>query len=480
MNYLSTRGDRTPRTFSQAVLEGLATDGGLLVPEELPNFSGSFSRWLGLDYAELAYQVLSPLAGDIEEHTLRACCEKAYGETYGGPVAPLSKVGAFHLLELIHGPTLAFKDVALQLLGRLFGEILEQRGECLNIVAATSGDTGSAAIHGMRGIPRVKLFVTHPAGRIAPLQRLQMSTVLDDGIFNIAVTGTFDDCQKMVKDLSSDLEFKERHHIGAVNSINFARIAAQIVYYFAAYLQTPGAGRGVPAVFSVPTGNFGNILAAEYARRMGLPIGGLVLASNENRILPDFFQTGRYRRGEAKSTHSPAMDIQVASNFERYLHLRLNGDGKQVAELMNSFARDGALELPLDNMSLWRALACDNEQTVSTIAAVHQKTGRLLDPHTATAWWAMQECCDEFPTEYSRVVVATAHPAKFPDVCRLAIASEDPLLTHATLAVLPGKEERLFHLEADSEKLKEFVTRGIAQGSEGVFQNLEEKAGRHG
>lgn len=480
MNYLSTRGDRKPRTFSQAVLEGLASDGGLLVPEELPDFTGSYQNWLDLEYSELAYRVLAPMACDLDEPTLRSCCRQAYGPEYGGPVAPLNKVGRFHLLELIHGPTLAFKDVALQLLGRLFGEILERRGERLNIVAATSGDTGSAAIYGMRGIPRVKLFVTHPDGRIATLQRLQMSTVLDDSIFNIAVTGTFDDCQKMVKDLSSDLEFKERHHIGAVNSINFARIAAQIVYYFAAYLQTQGARRGVPAVFAVPTGNFGNILAAEYARRMGLPIAGLVLASNENRILPDFFRTGLYCRGEAKTTYSPAMDIQVASNFERYLHLCLDGDGARVKELMTSFTLDGTLELPLRDSTLWRAYACGNEQTVATIAAVHQSTGHLLDPHTATAWWALEQCHEEFPEDYARIIVATAHPAKFPDVCRIAVPSGDERLTHPKLEALREKKERLFHLEADSEELKSFVARGIAEGSEGVFNSLEEKAGRHG
>lgn len=480
MNYVSTRGDTTPRTFSQAVLEGLASDGGLLVPESLPDFSRKYRDWVGLDYAELAFRILQTLAGDVPESALQSCCRQAYGRDYGGPVAPLTKTGRFHLLELIHGPTLAFKDVALQLLGKLFGEILEERGEHLNIVAATSGDTGSAAIYGMRGIPRVKLFVTHPDGRIAPLQRLQMSTVLDDSIFNIAVSGTFDDCQQMVKDLSSDLKFKSQYHIGAVNSINFARIAAQIVYYFAAYLQTEGASEGVPAVFAVPTGNFGNILAAEYARRMGLPIAGLVLASNENRILPDFFQTGKYRRGEARSTYSPAMDIQVASNFERYLHLCLNGDGLKVQELMSRFSSGGELECEPTDAHLWRAFACSDEQTVHTITSVAGETDRLLDPHTATAWWAMEQCDSEFPPEYPRIVVATAHPAKFPDVCRIAVPSGHRDLTHPKLEVLLDKPERLFHLSCDSLKLKDFVVQGIAEGSEGVFSSLEEKAGRHG
>lgn len=479
MNYVSTRGDRQPRSFSQAVLEGLASDGGLLVPQELPDLSKQYADWKGLSYAELAFRVLSTLATDLEPSVLRACCESAYGPTYGGPVAPLNQVGSFHLLELIHGPTLAFKDVALQLLGRLFGHILEARGERLNIIAATSGDTGSAAIYGMRGIPRVTLFVTHPEGRIAPLQRLQMTTVLDHSIFNIAVSGTFDDCQKMVKDLSQDLGFKKQHNVGAVNSINFARIAAQIVYYFAAYLQTEGAGDGVPAVFAVPTGNFGNILAAEYARRMGLPIAGLVLASNENNILPQFFASGRYKRGEPRATYSPAMDIQVASNFERYLYLALEGDGERVAQLMRDFSQTGELAAPVSDPGLWHTFACSNSQTVETIAQVHRQTGRLVDPHTATAWWALEQCEKQFDPSYSRIVVATAHPAKFPDVCREAVQGH-PDLTHPKLEALRALPERLFHLQADSEALKRFVSEGIEVGSEGVFSALEEKAGRHG
>lgn len=251
MHYISTRGDSKKRTFSQAVLEGLADDGGLLVPESLPDLSNRWPEWADLDYPDLAFEVLRPLATDLSEETLRECCRSAYGASYGGPVAPLKALGGVHLLELFHGPTLAFKDVALQLLGRLFGVILEQQDQELNIVAATSGDTGSAAIHGLKDVPRVRLFVTHPDGRIAPLQRRQMTTVVEDSVFNIAVDGTFDDCQQMVKELSRDLEFKKKHNIGAVNSINFARIAAQIVYYFAAYLQTPGAARRVPAVVAV-------------------------------------------------------------------------------------------------------------------------------------------------------------------------------------------------------------------------------------
>lgn len=480
MKYLSTRGDRELRTFSQAVLEGLAPDGGLLVPEKLPDFSEEIQSWRGLDYPHLAARVLSPFASDLDEETLLKCCREAYGPSYGAEVAPLTRVGSYHLLELIHGPTLAFKDVALQLLGRLFGVILEQRQEELNIVAATSGDTGSAAIYGVKDVPRIRLFVTHPEGRIAPLQRRQMTTVIEDSIFNIAVSGSFDDCQAMVKELSRDLDFKRNYRIGAVNSINFARIAAQMVYYFAAYLQTEESASGIPAVFAVPTGNFGNILAAEYARRMGLPIAGLVLASNENDILPQFFRTGEYRRGEAHHTYSPAMDIQVASNFERYLYLSLNGDGHKVRELMEEFASSGKLRAPLIDQEIWRAHSCSNQQTLETVAEVLKNQGRLLDPHTATAWWGMQQSEDSFSPEFPRIVVATAHPAKFPNVLEKVVSNEVVGFTHPKLESLLQKPERLFELPASSDALKRFVKEGIQRGSRGVFSETEEKAGRHG
>jgi len=480
MKYISTRGDSTARTFSEAVLEGLADDGGLLIPEQLPDLSKQWPQWIGLDSADLATELIKTLADDLPESTVKDCCRSAYGESYGAPVAPLTQVGPYQLLELIHGPTLAFKDVALQLLGRLFGAILSARDQELNIVAATSGDTGSAAIHGMKDVPRVNLFVTHPEGRIAPLQRQQMTTVLNRSVFNIAVAGTFDDCQSMVKELSRDLEFKRRHHIGAVNSINFARIAAQIVYYFAAYLQTEGAKTGVPAVVAVPTGNFGNILAAEYARRMGLPLGGLVLASNENDILPNFFQTGTYRRGDARSTHSPAMDIQVASNFERYLYLLLQGSGEKVNQYMTRFNETGTIDVPRDESDFWHAFACSNEQTLDTAQRVLRDTGRLLDPHTSTAWWALEKCDQHFPKEWARIVVATAHPAKFPDILRQVVPDHTEGLTHPKLEALKDSEERLFHLPPDTSALKRFVAQGIETGSEGVFSAAEEKASPNG
>lgn len=474
MMYRSTRGASAAKTFSEAVLEGLAEDGGLLVPDSLPDFSSELSGWIGLSYAELAARILTPLASDLEPEVVARCCQRAYGPRYGGPVAPLVPWGDRYQLELIHGPTLAFKDVALQLLGQLFEVILEERDQRLNIVAATSGDTGSAAIHGVLGCPRVSIFVTHPKGRIAELQRLQMSTVLEPNVYNLAVAGTFDDCQGMVKELASDLDFKRRYAIGAVNSINWARIAAQIVYYFAAYLQTPQAARGVPAVFAVPTGNFGNILAAEYARRMGLPIAELVLASNENDILPNFFRSGVYQRGEARQTHSPAMDIQVSSNFERYLHLMSGGDSAVVKEQMNSFATTGRLEVPGAAHRGWSAYACSNADTLASAVEVQRRLGRVIDPHTATAWWALEQRRPELEPGLPQIVVSTAHPAKFPEVLRAALPEGVEGLTHPSLEALRGRPERLYEIPGRSEELKSFVAAHVPQG--GVFSQLEEKS----
>lgn len=480
--YRSTRGLAPAKTFSEAVLEGLAEDGGLLVPTSLPDFRSEVPRWVGMEYAQLATRILTPLAADLPETVVADCCRRAYGPRYGGPVAPLVPWGDRLLLELIHGPTLAFKDVALQLLGQLFEVILEQTQGRLNIVAATSGDTGSAAIHGVLGCDRVSIFVTHPKGRIAELQRLQMSTVLEPNVFKLAVEGTFDDCQSMVKELAGDLEFKRRYSIGAVNSINWARIAAQIVYYFAAYLQTPGAARGVPAVFAVPTGNFGNILAAEYARQMGLPISELVLASNENDILPGFFASGVYRRGPARQTHSPAMDIQISSNFERYLSLLCSGDGDAVREQMETFARTGQVEIDAATRGRWlerfplSAFACSNEQTLVTAVEVYNQLGRVLDPHTATAWWALSQRQAQLDPEHARIVVATAHPAKFPEVLRKEMPGNVEGLTHPSLEALRGKTEQIFELPNSSAALKSFVRSRVDEWQGGVFSQVEEKA----
>lgn len=471
MKYRSTRGLAPEKSFCEAVLEGLSEDGGLLVPERLPQVGSRLAQWRGLSYADLASEVLATLSGDLPRAQLDRCCQIAYGPRYGGPVAPLRRWGDRWVLELIHGPTLAFKDVALQLLGQLFEVVLESGDRHLNIVAATSGDTGSAAIHGVKGCPRVRIFVTHPQGRIAPLQRLQMTTVQSPNVFNLAIEGTFDDCQRLVKELSSDLAFKQRFEIGAVNSINWARIAAQIVYYFAAYLQTPGAERGVPAVFAVPTGNFGNILAAEYARRMGLPISELILASNDNDILPTFFHRGIYRRGPAKSTYSPAMDIQISSNFERFLWLLHDGDSEAVRRQMETFEQYGEIRwAPTPLPGGWSAWACSDPQTVQTAREVYEQIGRVLDPHTATAWWALDQRRPDLDPEHPTVVVATAHPAKFPEVLRAHLPDDAEGLTHPTLEALRRLPERLFTVPCSCAALQAFVAERVtADGQERGF-----------
>jgi len=327
MKYISTRGGVEPIGFQQAVLMGLADDGGLLIPQAVPDAAGRLGAWRGLDYPALAFEVMRLFATDVPEDDLRELIGRTYGAAcgaaYGGPVAPTVRVGAVHVLELFHGPTLAFKDVALQLLGNLFSCILGRTGGRLNILGATSGDTGSAAIHGCRGRPGIRIFILHPHGRISPIQERQMTTVLDENVHNIAIEGTFDDCQRIVKALASDLEFKAACSLGAVNSINWARVLAQIVYYFKAFFDVSEASGARQVRFCVPTGNFGDILAAWYAARMGLPVERLILATNENDILARFFRTGRYERGTLQQTLSPAMDIQVASNFERDLYYRV-------------------------------------------------------------------------------------------------------------------------------------------------------------
>lgn len=443
MLYRSTRGQVDPIPFSEAVLMGLADDGGLLVPERIPQLE-NLEKLAGLAYPELASHVMTPFV-DLDQATLDQLLEQSYGPDYEGPVAPVETIGPFGVLELFHGPTLAFKDVALQFLGRLFDHILRQRDQVLNVVAATSGDTGSAAIHGLRHCQRAQIFVMHPSGRIAPLQELQMTTVLDPGVYNLAVEGTFDDCQQLLKQLSGDLDFKSRHHLGAVNSVNWARVLAQIVYYFAAYFQV--ARYPEPVRFAVPTGNFGNILAGWFARSMGLPIEQLVLASNHNDILPRFFSQGSYRRGQVHHTLAPAMDIQVSSNFERFLYFALGESASQQA--MADFESRGSLEARPDHP--FRAVACPDEEILATIARVHAEHDYLLDPHTASAWWAAEQFDSPLPT----VVVATAHPAKFPDAIERALGR--PLAVHPRLEALRGLPTRRFELPNQLAALREFV-----------------------
>ena len=307
MKYVSTRGGVAPVRFKDAVMMGLASDGGLVVPEAVPDVSAKLSTWSGLTYPELAFEVIRVFSDDINDEDLKRMTRESYAGFGHADVAPLREVGSLQVLELFHGPTLAFKDFALQFLGELFSHILLERGQTLNILGATSGDTGSAAIHAMRGRPGIRVLIMFPDGRTSPLQELQMTTVLDNNIFNLAVDGSFDDCQQLLKSVFNDLPFKQTFSLGAVNSVNWARVLAQVVYYFWAWYQLR-----CPAEFdvTVPTGNFGNIFAGYLAKKMGLPLGRLNLATNDNDILARFFRSGIYERGPVHFSLSPAMDIQ--------------------------------------------------------------------------------------------------------------------------------------------------------------------------
>jgi len=393
------------------------------------------------------------LPDDVLERLIR-CSTASFRDP---AVTPVRRIGDVHMLELFHGPTLAFKDVALQFLGNLFETILAQRQGSLNIVAATSGDTGSAAIYGVKGRSGIRIFVMHPKGRTSPLQELQMTTVPDQNVHNLAVAGTFDDCQAMVKALFNDLAFRDRYHLGAVNSINWARVLAQVVYYAYASLQVTAATGAARVRFAVPTGNFGDIFAGFVAARMGFPIGKLVLATNSNDILARFFTSGEYRATGVVPTMSPSMDIQVASNFERYLYYRLGEDGAAVARLMEAFRQTGVLSVPLAAGGavdpLIVAASSDEDQTLAAIRDVYAQTGYLLDPHTAVGYHASQRylCADE-----PMVCLATAHPAKFPDAVKAAIGTDAPA-HHPLLDALRGLPVRCDELAADAGLLKDYV-----------------------
>lgn len=435
MRYISTRGDTDPLRFSDAVLTGLAPDGGLLLPESVPDFSGRIADLRRLDYSGLALELFTPFVDDIPRADLRGLVRAAY-DTFDAPdVTPIHSLGERYVLELFHGPTLAFKDVALQLLGQLFGYILGKRGGQLNILAATSGDTGSAAIAGVRGLDNVNIFVLFPDGRVSPLQELQMTTVPDDNVRCIAVRGSFDDCQRLIKTAFEDLDLKASRHLGAVNSVNWARVMAQMVYYAYASLKLGDLGR---VSFTVPTGNFGNIFAAYLARRMGFPIGELIVASNANNILPVYFKNGSYRRGDVHHTVAPAMDIQVSSNFERYLYYRLGDDPRALKQAMAEFASNGTLTVGGEAAApeVMQADAVDDDTIRATIARVYKHYGYLLDPHTAIAVAA----AERFPCDGPMVCVATAHPAKFPETVDAAVGR--PLARHPSLDALKGKPTR--------------------------------------
>jgi threonine synthase len=443
LQYISTRGEAPRLGFEDALLTGLARDGGLYLPESWPTFGeNDMMAMSGLSYAELAHRVMLPFVeDDIPSDEFAALINDAYAGFDHAAVAPLRQLESGQwLMELFHGPTLAFKDFALQLLGRLLDRTLHNRGSRATIVGATSGDTGSAAIEACRDREAIDIFILHPEGRVSEVQRRQMTTVMSANVHNIAIQGTFDDCQAMVKAMFNDLEFRDEMHLSAVNSINWARVMAQIVYYFHAGLALGAPGR--PVAFSVPTGNFGDVFAGYCAREMGLPINQLIVATNRNDILARFFQTGEYRKGDVHPTMSPSMDIQVSSNFERLLFDIEGRDGARIRALMSALDQSGGFGVEADRLAeaakLFDGLSIDEEQTLQTIAAVHRQTGEAVDPHSAIAVAASRRARRD--RDVPVISLATAHPAKFPDAVEKATSVRPELPSR--LADLLQREEK--------------------------------------
>jgi threonine synthase len=427
MQYLSTRGKLSPISFTEAVLMGLAEDGGLLLPRTIPRIGGeTFAAWQKLSYADLAFEVMSRFIDDVPVSDLKGIITKSYQSFTHKEVTPLVHHGHLHILELFHGPTLAFKDVALQFLGNLFSYLLDRDQSSLNILGATSGDTGSAAIYGVRGKERIKIFILHPHGRVSPVQEKQMTTVLDDNVYNIAIRGSFDDGQAIVKKIFGDVEFKTARHLGAINSINWARVLAQVVYYVQSCLHVLGHEKDSSVDFAIPTGNFGDIFAGYIAKKMLPPgtIRQLVLATNDNDILARFVSSGHYSLGEVRVTSSPSMDIQAASNFERYLYYLEDSDAVRTRELMDEFGRSGKIDLSGRHDQIRRdfcACAVTEEEVAKTIADFHREYAYVLDPHTAVG----VKAAEKFKTKgVPMVCLATAHPAKFSLVVEKAIGRE--------------------------------------------------------
>ena len=466
MRYISTRGGIEPIGFSDAVMMGLARDGGLLLPETIPDVSDRLAAWASLSYAELALEVMRPFV-DIPEDDLKELVDRSYATFRTPEVTPVVAVGDVHVLELFHGPTLAFKDVALQFLGNLFEYILKDREQDLNILAATSGDTGSAAIYGVRGRKRIRIFVMHPKGRVSPIQERQMTSVLDDNVYNLAVEGTFDDCQEIMKSVFGDLEFKDQFELGSVNSINWARLLAQVVYYFYAALRVMKQTGATRVRFAVPTGNFGDIFAGYLAARMGLPIGRLVLATNENNILARCFTAGDYSLGEVHATLSPSMDIQVASNFERYLYYRLGESAETVRVLMKSFAATGRLLLPQEEDAsiddLIVAGTGNTEATLATIRELQAEHNYLLDPHSAVGVSVGRQFMQDGEP---MICLATAHPAKFPAAIEQATGKD--LARHEVIDALADLPTRSDEVPADAMTVRTYMAARIALPAEPV------------
>ena len=469
MRYVSTRGEAPPLGFMDVTLAGLARDGGLYVPETWPRLSPqTISGFAGRPYAEVAVEVIRPFVGDsIPEADLSRLAREAYGTFRHPAVAPLAQFGAStFLLELFHGPTLAFKDVAMQLLARLMDHALAARGERTTIVVATSGDTGGAAVEAFRGRERADLFVLFPRGRVSDVQRRMMTTANDNNVHALAVEGTFDDCQALVKGLFNHHAFRDRVRLSGVNSINWARIVAQVVYYF-----TAAATLGAPhrkVAFTVPTGNFGDVFAGYVAERMGLPVDRLVVATNVNDILARALATATYDLRDVVATSSPSMDIQVSSNFERLLFEATGRDAAEVRAQMASLTQSRRFSLSSRALSRVRALfnadRADEEETAATIRTALRETSRLIDPHTAVALAVAEK--ETRDSAVPMIVLGTAHPAKFPDAVEAACGIRPALPDW--LSDLPERPERATPMAVDQGAIEKFILAASRAAREGA------------
>jgi len=465
MEYISTRGSAPTLDFRAATLAGLASDGGLYVPAKWPQMSADEIRALaGLDYAETAVRIMRPFVeGVLTEDELRELCRAAYGRFSHDAVTPLVQLDHRHwLLELFHGPTLAFKDVALQLLGQLFEKFLAGGDTNITIVGATSGDTGSAAIEAVAGREHIQIFMLHPEGRVSDVQRRQMTTVLAPNVHNIAIDGSFDDAQAMVKRLFGDEEARGQVTLSAVNSINWARLMAQVVYYFYAAVRLGGPDR--PVAFSVPTGNFGDVFAGYVAAQMGLPIAKLVVATNVNDILHRALTRGDYSAGTVTATATPSMDIQVSSNFERLLFDLAGRDGAAITGMMSEFDKSRAMSIPADMLAgakdLFSSASIDGDTMALALRWAQEKGGQIIDPHSAVGLAAARAL--EIDTDIPVVTLATAHPAKFREAVERATGVRPPL--PARLGNLFDREERYERLPGDYDAVKAFVLAEAARG----------------
>ncbi len=462
MQYVSTRGSAPALDFEGVTLAGLASDGGLYLPAEWPRFSEAEIRAMrGLAYPDLAARIMAPfVTPSLTESELLALCHAVYGDFGHAAVTPLVQMDQQHwLLELFHGPTLAFKDVALQLLGRLFETFLERRAERLTIVGATSGDTGSAAIQAVAGLERVEIFMLHPKGRVSDVQRRQMTTVLSPNVHNLAIEGSFDDAQAHVKRMFNDGDVTATLNLGAVNSINWARLMAQVVYYFASALQLGAPDRTV--AYSVPTGNFGDVFAGYVAARMGLPIERLIVATNINDILHRALSSGDYSAGGVTPTITPSMDIQVSSNFERLLFDAGGRDGGKLAAQMHAFEATKAMQLTNAQgtaaSALFTSARADQVETARAMQWAYRCAGQVIDPHTGVGLHCARSVAASgiVPACVPMVTLATAHPAKFPDAVERAIGVRPAL--PARVGDLFGREESFVEIAGDYDTTRDYV-----------------------